>query len=92
MIEPRRSQVAGVGHIDEVLPTDMNFRGKSGSKQMSPSRQRAAARTKRLSVNVNPELYDAWDALREDKELSVVRMLELSLIAHLRENGEVFDL
>lgn len=92
MTEAKKSPVASVGHVSELLASDMSFQGKSVKQQLSPSRQRASARTKTLSVNVNPKLYAAWDALREDKELSVVRMLELSLIALLEKNGETFEL
>ncbi|MDO6481416.1 hypothetical protein [Shimia thalassica] len=92
MTEAKPSLVAGVGHVDEVLPNDLNFKGKTRKRHLSPSKRRAAARTKTLSVNVNPKLYETWNAIREDKELSVVRALELSLIAYLEQSGKTFEL
>jgi len=93
------SQVPGLGSVDEVLPSDMQFERKSAVSQqnfrlaqMSPSRRRAALRTKSFTADVNPQLYAAWDALRDRQELTVVRAFELSLLAFLEKHGEDFTL
>ncbi len=94
-----QTKIAGIGDVDQIEQADMAFprdpprKTKSNTlTEMSPSRRRAAARTKTLSVNVNPELYGVWDGIREDKEQSVVRAVELSLIAYLEKHGKSFDL
>lgn len=92
-------EMAGLGNIDRIEADDLDF-PQGGAKQrdmisrleMSPSKRRAAARTKKLSASVNPKLYAAWNEVREDKEQSVVRALELSLIAYLKNSGQTFDL
>ncbi|WP_170339674.1 hypothetical protein [Ruegeria arenilitoris] len=94
--EPR---IPALGSILEDAAQDMLFERKTAVSpsqlklaQMSPSRRRAALRTKTFTADVNPELYAAWDDLREGKELTVVRALELSLIAFLKANGRDFEL
>jgi hypothetical protein len=88
-----------VGDVNKVEQGDLGFPRGSSRKarlavqpEMSPSKRRAAARTQKLSVSVNPDLYTAWNAIREDKEQAVVRAVELSLIAYLEKNGQSFDL
>ncbi|WP_210093713.1 hypothetical protein [Ruegeria sp. HKCCSP346] len=95
----KEAKIAAVGSILEDAVQDMQFERKrpvSPSQlkleQMSPSRRRAALRTKTFTADVNPQLYAAWDDLREGKELTVVRALELSLIAFLKANGQEFEL
>lgn len=95
----KQSQVPGLGDVDKVEQSDMRFpRGStpktslSHQSEMSPSRRRAAARTQKISVSVNPQLYATWNAIREDKEQAVVRAIELSLIAYLKQHGKSFDL
>ncbi|WP_281995663.1 hypothetical protein [Ruegeria faecimaris] len=92
-------KVPSIGSIQEHRSDDMSFERKAPVSpsqlklaQMSPSRRRAALRTKTFSSDVNPELYAAWDELREVKELTVVRALELSLISFLKTNGKDFKL
>lgn len=99
MKSTQNSAVASIGDVELDTEGDMVFPRKSRSSsvnvktaQMSPSRRRAAARTKTLSVSVNPDLYAVWDNLRENEEQSVVRAVELSLIAFLAQNGVEFDL
>jgi hypothetical protein len=99
MAKLNQADLAGIGDVEQVEQTDMKFprspsrkRSAASLIEASPSRRRAAARTKTLSVNVNPELYAIWDDIREDKEQSVVRAVELSLIAFLEKNGKSFDL
>lgn len=99
MDNAKHTPMLGVGDIDRVEQGDMGFPLGSTRKaslalqpEMSPSKRRAAARTQKLSVSVNPSLYAAWNAIREDKEQAVVRAVELSLIAYLERNGQSFDL
>ena len=99
MTDTNKTKVAAIGNVEQVEQTDMKFPRKpsrrnlsSSLTEMSPSKRRAAARTKTLTVSVNPELYAAWDDIREDKEHSVVRAVELSLIAFLEKHGQTFDL
>ncbi len=94
-----QTRVPNIGNIHEETSVDMNFkRGASVSPsqlklaQMSPSRRRAALRTKTFTSDVNPALYAAWDELREAKELTVVRAFELSLISFLNDSGTDFKL
>lgn len=91
--------VPGVGNIEKIEQSDMSFpRGSTQQSilapetELSPSKRRAAARTQKLSVSVNPALYAAWNAIREEKEQAVVRAVELSLIAYLVQHGQQFDL
>lgn len=95
----KQNRMAGLGNIEQIEDSDMSFPLGSTSKsnlisqpKMSPSKRRAAARTQKLSVSVNPTLYAAWNAIREDKEQAVVRAVELSLIAYLENHGQSFDL
>ncbi|PHO04861.1 hypothetical protein CSC82_04860 [Rhodobacteraceae bacterium 4F10] len=99
MKSTQNSAVTSIGDVKLDTDGDMVFPRKSGrsganvkTAQLSPSRRRAAARTKTLSVSVNPDLYAVWDNLRENEEQSVVRAVELSLIAFLAQNGVEFDL
>ncbi|MEP0144426.1 MAG: hypothetical protein ABJ360_00585 [Roseobacter sp.] len=95
----KQNLMPGVGDANKVEQGDLGFPRGSTSKsslvaqpEMSPSKRRAAARTQKLSVSVNPDLYSAWNAIREDKEQAVVRAVELSLIAYLEQHGQTFDL
>ncbi len=99
MDKTKHNHMPSLGDINEVEQGDMGFPLGSTSKpslalqpEMSPSKRRAAARTQKLSVSVNPDLYAAWNAIREDKEQAVVRAVELSLIAYLEKHGQTFDL
>ncbi|WP_171212042.1 hypothetical protein [Ruegeria sp. HKCCA5426] len=99
MDNTKQNHMRGLGDIDKVEGSDMSFPRGSTSKsglqrqaELSPSKRRAAARTQKLSVSVNPDLYAAWNTIREDKEQAVVRAVELSLIAYLEKNGQTFDL
>ena len=99
MDNTKHSHMPGLGDVDKVEQSDMSFPRGSTSKsslaakpEMSPSKRRAAARTQKLSVSVNPSLYAAWNAVREDKEQAVVRAVELSLITYLEKHGQTFDL
>ncbi len=94
-----QTRVPKIGSIHEETSVDMNFERRASVSpsqlklaQMSPSRRRAALRTKTFTSDVNPELYAAWDELREVKELTVVRALELSLIGYLEKHGHSFEL
>ena len=99
MTKINQAEIASIGDVEQVEQTDMKFpRSLSLNKrpspltELSPSKRRAAARTKTLSVSVNPKLYAIWDGIREDKEQSVVRAVELSLLAFLEKHGKSFDL
>ncbi len=99
MDSTKYTHMPGVGDVNKVEQSDIGFPRGSTSKsslvaqpEMSPSKRRAAARTQKLSVSVNPALYAAWNATREDKEQAVVRAVELSLIAYLEQHGQTFDL
>ncbi len=99
MDNAKQNLMQGVGDVNKVEQGDLGFPRGSTSKsrlvaqpEMSPSKRRAAARTQKLSVSVNPDLYAAWNAIREDKEQAVVRAVELSLIAYLEKHGQTFDL
>lgn len=94
-----QTRVPNIGNIYEETSVDMNFERKASVSpsqlklaQMSPSRRRAALRTKTFTSDVNPALYAAWDELREAKELTVVRAFELSLISFLNDSGTDFKL
>ncbi|WP_171123531.1 MULTISPECIES: hypothetical protein [unclassified Ruegeria] len=93
------TKVPSIGSIQEHRSDDMTFERKAPVSpsqlklaQMSPSRRRAALRTKTFTSDVNPALYAAWDELREAKELTVVRAFELSLISFLNDSGTDFKL
>jgi hypothetical protein len=93
------TQAAGIGDVEERAEGDMLFptterraRNSLSASELSPSKRRAAARTKTFTANVNPELYAVWDGIREGNEQSVVRALELSLIAFLEKHGKEFEL
>lgn len=99
MDNTKQNHMPGLGDIDKVEGSDMSFPRGSTTKtglqsqvELSPSKRRAAARTQKLSVSVNPGLYAAWNAIREDKEQAVVRAIELSLIAYLENHGQSYDL
>ncbi|WP_108836316.1 hypothetical protein [Tateyamaria sp. Alg231-49] len=99
MENKKQNLMPGVGDANKVEQGDLGFPRGSTSKsslvaqpEMSPSKRRAAARTQKLSVSVNPDLYSTWNAIREDKEQAVVRAVELSLIAYLEQHGQTFKL
>ena len=94
----KTEQTPGIGDVLEDGPDDLAFpQGSRVSKrdpkavELSPSRRRAAARTKTFTSDVNPELYAVWNDIREDNEQSVVRALELSLISFLDQHGISFE-